>query len=283
MIVYQNRAAVFAVLFLLGMPFPICASDTTQQNAIIETIEKNMILIPAGEFIMGGEAAKNETPIHKVHLDAYCIGKYEVTFEEYELYCRETGYNLPVDPRVFLQPDPSMIGPKMPVINVARGEAERFCQWLSEKTGKNYRLPTEAEWEKAARGGLNEKEYPWGDEEPWANRVYRANYGPGLNQEFVWKKDGYAYTAPVGTYPPNGYGLHDVAGNVWEWCRDWYDAAYYEKSPYRNPMGPDTGFRGVIRGGCYSSKAEHLRCATRLPLSPGTFDQLVGFRVARDP
>lgn len=280
---HNHRIAVVVILFILLMHHPLSASYDNKQNTILETIEKNMVLIPTGEFIMGGEEAKNETPPHKVYLDAYYIGTYEVTFEEYELYCRETGYNLPVDPRILLQPDPSMIGLKMPVINVAREEAARFCQWLSKKTERTYRHPTEAEWEKAARGGLIAKEYPWGYEAPWANRIYRANYGPRLNQDFVWKKDSSAYTAPVESYPSNGYGLHDMAGYVWEWCRDWYDAAYYEKSPYKNPAGPNTGFRGIIRGGCYSSKAEHLRCATRVALSPGTFDQLAGFRIARIP
>lgn len=261
----------------------LASAGNEKTDVILERIENNMVLIPAGEFLMGGDMAANEYPPHKVYLDNYFIGKYEVTFEEYETYCRETGYNVPVDPQCFLQPDPSMLGATMPVMNVARSEAKAYCKWLSKKSGKHYRLPTEAEWEKAARGGLDEKEYPWGNEDPWADRIYRANYGPGLNQSFVWGKDGYQHTAPVGAYPPNGYGLYDMAGNVWEWCQDWYDSKYYEQSPAVNPEGPSKGFRGVIRGGCYSSKKSHLRCATRVALSPDTLDHLVGFRIARDP
>jgi len=270
---------LFLFLFFAGVGESF--GDTNKPASIIKSLEKNMVLIPAGEFTMGGEGAENEYPPHRVYLDAFYIGKYEVAFEEYLAYCKDTGYSEPIEP-FFLQPDESMLGPTKPVMNVRRNEAEAFCQWLSGKTGKHYRLPSEAEWEKAARGGLEEMEYPWGDDPPKTGKVYRVNYGPGVNH-FVWKKDGYEYTAPVGSYPPNGYGLHDMAGNVWEWCQDWYDDKYYEKSPSNNPRGPDKSWNGVIRGGCFGSGPEHLRCSKRQPMSPKTDDHLLGFRIARDP
>jgi sulfatase modifying factor 1 len=259
-------------------------------ESIIQQIENNMVLIPAGEFLMGGNLAFFEQPLHKVFVDAFYINKYEVTFEEYETFCKETGWRLPVDPdfkyeRTF---NDKMYGAQLPVVMVTRNDAEEFCRWISKKTGRNYRLPTEAEWEKGARGGLENKLYPWGNEEPDDSGIYRANYGPGFGHN-EWKKDGYEYTAPVGSYPPNGYGLYDMAGNVWEWVSDWFDDNYYSISPYKNPRGPaepavglDAGARGILRGGCYSSSADHLRCAKRYGLFPKGESSLMGFRIARE-
>ena len=270
------------VLFTTTLIFAVSASAAGKDAAdgIIEKIENSMVLIPAGEFTMGGTLARNEDPPHKVYLNAYHIGKYEVTFEEYEMFCIETGHNLPCDPRYGIQPDESMRGPNMPVINVSRDDAEAYCSWLTSKTGKRYRLPTEAEWEKAARGGLFGKNYPWGDNAPDAKGVSRANYGPGLDH-YIWKKDGYVYTAPVGSYPPNGYGLHDMAGNVWEWCQDGYDGDYYRNSPYNNPQGPDRNAKnGIFRGGCYANGSKELRCAYRYGIHPSNANFLIGFRIA---
>jgi formylglycine-generating enzyme required for sulfatase activity len=281
-----NRRRIFVFMIFL---FFLCinistsnADDKKGQKGIIDGIEANMVLIPAGEFLMGGQNAANESPRHKVYLDAFYIGKYEVTFEEYEEFCSEVGYNRPVDPRYGYQPPEGMAEGRMPVMNVERDDAEAYCEWLSKKTGKHYRLPTEAEWEKAARGNLEGKEYPWGNEAPDAGDIYRTNYGPGFNR-FAWKKDGYEHTAPVGSYPPNGYGIYDMAGNVWEWVQDWYSSDYYSKSPYKNPKGPAKGLSGIIRGGCFSSKSEHLRCAKRHAISTGNCSFLIGFRIAQDP
>jgi len=276
-------AVIITLLFSFGiLVYNSGADDRKVTGKMIASIENNMVLIPAGEFLMGGQNAANESPQHKVYLDVFYIGKYEVTFEEYEEFCSDAGYNRPVDPQYGYQPpDEDMVGDRMPVMNVTRDDTEAFCAWLSKKTGKHYRLPTEAEWEKAARGGLTCKEYPWGNESPDAGDIYRANYGPGLNH-FVWKKDGYENTAPVGSYPPNGYGLHDMAGNVWEWVQDEYRSDYNIKSSYKNPNGQTKSLSGIIRGGCFSSKSEHLRCAKRYAIRPGSCSFLMGFRIARD-
>jgi sulfatase modifying factor 1 len=268
---------------LVFFPLSICPLYAGDITTILTQIENNMVRIPEGEFIMGGNETADETPPHKVYLDAFYIGKYEVTFEEYEAFCHDSGHSIPVDPRYGAQPDPSMLGPTLPVMNVSRDEAERFCQWLSKNTGKKFRLPTEAEWEKAARGGLEKKTYPWGNEPPAEEEVFRANFGPGLDH-FVWKKDGYEYSAPVATYPPNGYGLYDMAGNLWEWCYDGYERTYYRDSPYKNPQGPQPrgNPKGIIRGGSYGSASKHLRCAKRYAIHSGNRDCLVGFRIARD-
>ncbi len=282
-----NRRWIFVfMIFLFFLCINISTSNADNekgQREIIDGTEANMVLIPAGEFLMGGQGAVNELPQHKVYLDAFYIGKYEVTFEEYEEFCSDAGYNRPVHPRYgYRPPDEDMVEGRMPVMNVGRDDAEAYCEWLSKKTGKHYRLPTEAEWEKAARGDLEGKEYPWGNEAPDAGGIYRTNYGPSFNH-FVWKKDGYENTAPVGSYHPNGYGIHDMAGNVWEWVQDRYSSDYYSKSPYKNPKGPAKGLRGIIRGGCFSSKSEHLRCAKRHAISTCNCSFLIGFRIARNP
>jgi len=279
----RQNMTLFMVLLSATFLFfaPVSAADKNSVEDVINKVESSMILIPAGEFTMGGTLARNEDPPHKVYLDVYYIGKYEVTFEEYEAFCSDARYNKSVDPRYDYQPPEGMTESRRPVMNVTRNDAEAYCKWLSKKTGKHYRLPTEAEWEKSARGGLERKEYPWGNEAPDAGGIYRTNYGPGFNH-FVWKKDGYENTAPVGSYPPNDYGIYDMAGNVWEWVQDWYADDYYCNSPYKNPMGPAEGLRGIIRGGCYASIPEHLRCAKRHAISAGTRSFLIGFRIARD-
>ena len=262
-------------------------------KSIIQQIENNMVLIPAGEFLMGGGLAFFEQPLHKVFIDAFYINKYEVTFEEYETFCKETGWDSPTDSDYKYECiiNDKMYGAKFPVVNVTRNGAEAFCRWISKKTGQNYRLPTEAEWEKAARGGLTKKVYPWGNEPPDDHGIYRANYGPGYGHG-EWKKDGHEYAAPVGSYPPNGYDLYDMAGNVWEWVSDLFNDDYYKTSPYKNPRGPaaahgglkyDAGGMGVLRGGCYSSSSDHLRCAKRYALHSNSESSIAGFRVARNP
>jgi len=282
-----NRRWIFVfMLFLVFLCINIPTSnadDRKGQREIIDQTEANMVLIPAGEFLMGGRVAYYERPQHKVFIDAFYIGKYEVTFEEYLAFCDDTGWRLPVDPKFQYghQPPKEMLAPEMPVVKVTRKDAEAFCRWLSKKTGKHYRLPTEAEWEKAARGELVGKEYPWGNEAPDRDNIYMANYGPGFFHT-EWIRDGYEYTAPVGSFPPNGYGLHDMAGNVWEWVQDWFADDYYSNSPYKNPRGPAEGTEGIIRGGCYSSGSRHLRCAKRYSIDSGNDSPLLGFRIARD-
>jgi len=233
-----------------------------------------MLKIPAGTFTMGSDDGDNdEKPVHQVHLGEYYIDKYEVTNRQYKRFCDATRRSSPEDPSYFT----SMTGyfrnyPDYPVVNVSWDDAAAYCTWAGK------RLPTEAEWEKAARGSDSRK-YPWGNDEPDAGGFYRANWGEGTDRN-VWKRDGYEYTSPVGSYERGAspYGCMDMAGNVWEWCADWYDAGYYGRSPGSNPTGPSSGSSRVYRGGSWYYNAGSLRCAFRTGCVPSLRRYYLGFR-----
>jgi formylglycine-generating enzyme required for sulfatase activity len=227
-----------------------------------------LVLIPAGEFLMGCEAGfPAERPVHRVFTDAFYLGKHPVTNAQYQRFVNETGYQVPFldDPRMQFDNwdrEERTYPPErahQPVVLVSWRDAVAYCDWAGG------RLPTEAEWERAARGGLEGKLYPWGDEiDPSL-----ANY------------DNREGTTPVGSYPANGYGLYDMAGNVWEWEADWYDAKYYARSPERNPQGPENGTVRVLRGGAWLLFPQFCRVAYRFRNSPDFRFNLVGFRLAR--
>lgn len=230
-----------------------------------------MVYIPPGEFTMGSnDGDYDERPSHAVYLDGYWIGKYEVTFDQYDRYCEETKKK---------KPDDNGWGRgKRPVINVSWDDANAYCDWLSEKTGLRFKLPTEAQWEKAARGTDGHK-YPWGNHDPYYSGKYYANHYTGKDEV-----DGYIYTAPVGSYPhgASSYGLLDMAGNVWEWCSDWYDNNYYRNARQENPTGPKSGSIRVIRGGSWEGNVRSIRSAWREDLEPFFLNSSVGFRLCQD-
>ncbi|MBM3238448.1 NACHT domain-containing protein [Candidatus Poribacteria bacterium] len=206
---------------------------------------EGMALIPAGEFQMGShDGGNNEKPLHTVYLNAFYIDVYPVTNTQYRKFIEATGH-----PKPQYWNDESFNQPQQPVVGVTWYDAMAYAEW----SGK--RLPTEAEWEKAARGGLVGKKYPWGDEEP---NDKKANYAENVGK-----------TTPVGSYPPNGYGLYDMAGNVWEWCLDEYKEDFYKTSPQNNPLAGLSLFellanyqnietRRVLRGGRWSSETEYV-------------------------
>jgi formylglycine-generating enzyme required for sulfatase activity len=224
-----------------------------------------MVYIPEGKFTMGSNDYKDEKPIHTVYLDGYWMGKYEVTFAQYDKYCEATGKNRPAD-EGWGRGD-------RPVIVVSWNDAVKYCNWLSRKNkGLNFKLPTEAQWEKASRG-TDGRKYPWGNNEPDETL---ANFGMTNDK-----------TSPVGSYP-NGsspYGLLDMAGNVWEWCYDRYGSDYYKNSPKENPAGPGDAsgctYR-VFRGGGWGMYARYIRCANRSSGIPSGRSLLVGFRLCQD-
>lgn len=223
-----------------------------------------MVRIPGGTFQMGSNTGQaDEKPIHSVTLGSFSMSKYEVTVGQYESYCKDSGKPMPDAPSY----NTKWSRKDHPVVNVSWKDAMAYCKWLSKKTGKSYDLPTEAEWEYASRGGLAGKAYPWGDEwdeEKCANSVGSNNLKG---------------TMPVGSYAANGYGLYDMAGNVWEWCKDSYGSDYYSSSPSVNPPGPATGEYRVLRGGSWDYfNPGFFRCAIRFRSKPANWVDGIGFR-----
>jgi formylglycine-generating enzyme required for sulfatase activity len=322
-VMFTFTIAIF-VLIVFGCGQDKQAKDAPGEADNVITITgkdgAEMALIPAGEFEMGDhhgvgsehsgmvhERAKsmkqkggaqdtNEGPVHTVYLDAFYIDKYEVTNTQYaeflNEYERHTGRlntdgeghklldgDIEGPPRkrrgyIYRSIDLYSVKPKYanhPAMPVSWYGAMAYAQFYDK------RLPTEAQWEKAARGGLVGKKYPWG------NRLSRdyANYR-GTGGKDIW--DGWGGTAPVGSFAPNGYGLYDMAGNVCEWCADWYDIGYYALSPKRNPTGPNSGTQRVLRGGTYTyDPAAYLRVAFRHSSRPESGGWLFyGFRCVQD-
>jgi formylglycine-generating enzyme required for sulfatase activity len=221
-----------------------------------------MLLVPAGEFVMGSNDGNgDEKPLHRLYLDDFYIDKYEVTNKLYAQFMQATRYEMP---KYWKMND--LNGSNYPVVGVSWYDAQAYCAWAGK------RLPTEAEWEKAARG-IDGRNYSWGNQ--W--------YVKNVNSTGVM--DGYAYTAPVGSFEQgkSPYGVYDMIGNVWEWVSDWYDEHYYQRSPTRNPQGPDTGLLKVLRGGSWQTDSEYDRTTTRQTRAPTYEWKNIGFRCAKTP
>lgn len=193
------------------------------------------------------EGQDDERPVHRVWVDSFDIAACPVTNAEYALFAPPP-----------LGDDARFNDPNQPVVAVSWNDAMSYCQWLG-----NVRLPTEAEWEFAARGGIGGKRYPWGDDPPEDSR--RQLTGPDR----------------VGQRAPNAYGLYDMCENVHEWCADWYAAGYYAVSPPRNPRGPESGVRRASRGGSWRHQIKISRCAARSSIPPDFRYNDYGFRVVR--
>jgi len=241
-----------------------------------------LVEIPAGEFTMGSTSEEidallasdarfkrewfaGEIPQHRVYLDTYYIAKNVVTVQQYLAFCAATGREKPS------APDFNANWSKLdhPIVNVSWDDAVAYCAWLSKETGLKVSLPTEAEWEKAARGG-DGRAYPWGD-----------TFDSGKLQCSKQKVGDAGGTASVGSYPSGAspYGVLDMAGNVWQWCSDWYDTDYYKNSPQHNPPGAASGQNRLLRGGSwYSLISSIFRCAIRNLVAPENKDSVNGFR-----
>ena len=212
-----------------------------------------MALVIAGEFTMGDRVFG---PVHKVYLDAFYLDQYEVRTSLYAAFLKATKREKPYNWQlVDMQADGDR-----PVIGVDWYDADAYCRWAGK------RLPTEAEWERAARGGKESASYPWGDEKPTPKlAVFDIQIGPG----------------PVAHLPPNGFGLHDMAGGISEWCADWFERDYYKNSPAKNPTGPDTGMYKVIRGGAWSDSAARITVFYRNWIRPTQRTPNIGFRCVK--
>ena len=295
---------VLSALFIIGsflLVFSGCSTSQKEQTVQIQEIADDklpgeiigkdgapMALIPAGEFRMGSNHGyRDEKPVHTVYLDAFYMDKYEVTNAQYRRFVQETGHREPEgrrpvrinryylgDEKFKLWSDDDFNGDDHPVVGVKWEDAKAYAEW----SGK--RLPTEAEWEKAARGGPAGRKYPWGD---WVTsndgNFFTVPHPQGSDNRDKWK-----YTAPVGSFPPNGYGLYDMAGNVSEWCADWYDREYYAKSPRRNPTGPRRSrIRRIFEGGQHVFRGGSWRASipSDKPFDMPYSDEFTTLRVAK--
>ena len=251
-----------------------------------------LVQIPVGPFLMGSdEGDAHQRPQHIVALDAYLVGACPVTNAEYARFVRATARRSPgvwelpaisqfasddsfrewAAPYGWVGTEPPAGKLDHPVVLVSYEDASEYCRWLKHETGWAFRLPTEAESEKAARGGLEGKPFPWGDGLGATNAAFLAD--PSLKARMG--------TRAAKSFPPNGYGVFDAAGNVWTWVADWYRADYYSVSDPRNPRGPASGSLRLLRGGAWTSADQrYLRCACRHAVPPDTYSYSIGFRVA---
>jgi formylglycine-generating enzyme required for sulfatase activity len=219
-----------------------------------------MVVIPAGSFWMGSDNRYRwESPRHRIWLDSFAIATTAVTRGEYARFLADTRHAAPAGWN-----DPCFSGEDQPVVGVNWFAAGAYCEWFSELMGKSYRLPTEAEWEKACRGGLENAEYSWGDESPDSFDYFGGE----------WKGP-----KPGGEWRANAYGLFNMGDNVHEWCADWYADNYYASSPERNPTGPESGTRRVSRGGSWRHQVKASRAAHRSSLPPSFAYTDYGFRL----
>ncbi len=238
--------------FLFLFPLLLAAQE---QILVPETV-----FVKGGTFIMGNNTGQpDESPEHEVLVNDFHISKYEITVEQYQQFCEDVNKKLPKQ-EVWSKYN-------HPAIYVSWYDAVEYCKWLSKKTGKKFRLPTEAEWEFAARGGLKSKGY---------------KYSGGDSLHLVgWCADNIPEkgTQPVGELAPNELGLYDMSGNVWEWCHDRYQKDYYKNKVRNNPKGPEIGNWRIVRGGSWADDSMKATCNYRqsnIPANAGFND---GFRV----
>jgi sulfatase modifying factor 1 len=297
-------------------------SETPQTRAKAEDASvEGMIRLPGGTFLMGtddgqGFPEDGEGPVRKISLDPFYISPYATTNAEFSAFVEETGYETEaerfgwsfvfyrfisgkakkkirgvvdsapwwkaVGGAYWRRPEGPGSGIKTrmkhPVVHISHNDALAYCDWAGK------RLPTEAEWEYAARGGLKQKRYPWGDTLTPEGK-HLCNIWQGEFPIRNTRKDGYAGTAPVDAFSPNGFGLYNVSGNVWEWCQDWFSATRHVGGFRENPTGPPAGRSKVIRGGsylCHKSYCNRYRVAARSSNTPDSSTGNSGFRCAAD-
>lgn len=224
-----------------------------------------LVVIDGTWFTMGASDERDdERPVHRVWVDTFELGACQVTNAEYDEFVHATGHAaLPH------RSDANFNHADQPVVAASWFDAVSYCDWLGSVAGRRFRLPTEAEWECAARGGAEGKRYPWGDSPPQSRPDYDKRWIDGPER--------------CAAGAPNGYGLYDLCENVHEWCSDWYGGDYYAVSPERNPRGPAEGSRRVSRGGSWRHRVRISRCAARSSIPPALQYTDYGFRIACDP
>ncbi|WP_444979310.1 formylglycine-generating enzyme family protein [Arthrobacter mangrovi] len=280
-------------------------------------VSHDEVVIPCGSFLMGdhfdeGYPQDGETPVHQVALDSFAMDATTVTNNQFARFVDATGYRTdseaygtsavfhlqvqaaPADVLGTVAGVPWWVSvrgadwahpygrrsnwqdfPDHPVVQISWNDAQAYCSWAGRK------LPTEAQWEYAARGGFEGRRYPWGNELLGSGNVHLCNIWQGDFPRRNLEQDGFLGTAPVRSFPPNGYGLYEMSGNVWEWCADWFLPKYYRNSPLINPLGPTIGRGRAMRGGsflCHDSYCNRYRLAARSSNSPDSASSNCGFR-----
>jgi formylglycine-generating enzyme required for sulfatase activity len=296
-----------------------CGIFTCDTVRVKITVDDEMVMIPAGSFNMGNckhpsEGADNELPVHSVYISAFYIDKYEITKEKWDEV-----YNWAILNGYSFDTTGSTKTINHPVQMINWYDCAKWCNARSEKEGlipcyytestktniyktgqlnvsnnwvmwdaNGYRLPIEAEWEKAARGGAAGYRFPSSDTiahsqaNYYSSDSYSYDVSPTRGYHPDYDDGGEPYTSPVGSFAPNGYGLYDMAGNINEWCWDWHDADYYSSSPANDPLGPSTGVFRVLRGGSWEHRAKFIRCTFRFGFTPGSwYYNHIGFRCVR--
>lgn len=300
---FRNHLIKIISFCILSVFFLACGKSESpiKENSAPEVTEKDgMIFIKGGEFLMGSEGGMpHESPVHRVSVKSFWIDKHEVTVKEFEEFVKAANYKTEAEKfgwsGVFdlksgewtrgngadwrnPDGDGKKPLPDEPVTQISWNDAAEYAKWAGK------RLPTEAEWEFAARGGLEQNIYAWGNElRPNGNPV--ANWWQGSFPDKNTIEDGFLKRAPVMSFAPNGYGLFDMSGNVWEWTADWYDANYYENSPKENPKGTNSGTERSLRGGswmCAENFCSNYRVSGRSSATPDSGLNNLGFRLVRD-
>lgn len=308
-IFFHSKMKTFSIQIILLLSFVIfyCGCQTKDSpTKPIETpkesveIPKGMVLIKGGTFQMGtDDGMPFESPVHPVEIKSFLIDEHEVTVAEFAKFVEATNYKTEAEKfgwsgvfNVETREWENMTGadwrhpegknseakPDEPVCQISWNDANAYAKWAGK------RLPTEAEYEFAARGGFSQKKYAWGDElNP--NGKPAANWWQGNFPDKNTLEDGFLRRAPVKSFSSNGYGLYDITGNVWEWTSDWFDENYYQKSPKSNPQGAENGTEKVIRGGswmCSENYCSNYRVAGRSHSTPDTGLNNLGFRCVKD-
>ena len=277
----EPKTKTFLLLFItiLLFSYPLIAEefagditiyDETEPSEIIEVPEEldvpeGMVYVPDGYFVMGSDdsLAKEEKPAHQVYLKGFFIDRYEVSNRDYEVFLQETGRP---PPKYWY--DERFNDPDQPVVGVSWKDATAYAKWA------NKRLPTEAEWEKAARG---KEGFTW----PWGNDRKKFYLSIYLNIHGI--ADNFEYTSPIDRFilGRSPYNAYNMAGNVWEWCQDWFDTHYYKYSPEINPQGPRSGIYKVLRGGSWVNKIYNVSTTKRVRNYPDAKLNIYGFRCAK--
>lgn len=291
----------------------------TEQKIVKNSVGMDLVRIPAGEYMMGSlkremdwarltfkkiwreghkQWFQDELPLHPVRITRpFYMGATVVTVGQFRQFIKDTNHKTDAEkgdggmiyskkeerwvPQKNMKWDavPWSLADDQPVVFVSWNDAQAFCRWLSRKEKQTYRLPTEAEWEMGCRGGSVWTRFPWGDRLPGERDTNFGDGNPKLPESLTTVSDGYENVSPVRAFPPNGYGLYDMAGNVMQWVEDWYDRNYYETSPLEDPKGPGSGTGRINKGGNWYSSPADCRCAFRGFSGPSMSFWNLGFRV----